>query len=60
MASAPPPTTMRGEEEGGSMKVCQNFVVTNFFFKFCQDKLLWVELKINGGVIIITILLLCK
>ena len=40
------------------MKICQNFVVTKFFFlHLWQDKPLWVELKANEGVILITILL---
>ena len=34
------------------MKICQNV-----FLHLWQDKPLWVELKINGGVIFITILL---
>ena len=40
-----------------NLKICQNFLVTIFFFYLWQDKLLWVELKIYGGVIFITILL---
>ena len=35
-----------------NLKICQNF-----FLHLRQDKLLWVELKIHGGVIFMTILL---
>ena len=39
------------------MKICKYFVVTKFFHNLWQDKPLWVELKTNGRVIFITILL---
>ena len=38
------------------MKICQNFMVANFFLTFVGDKSLWGELKIYGGVIFITTL----
>ena len=50
-----------GERRGGECDLVWQFAKIlwwqTFFLNFCQDKLLWVELKINGGVIIITILL---
>ena len=53
IVSAPAPITIGWL----NLKICQNFVVPNFFLHFWQDKSLWVELKIYGGVIFITILL---
>ena len=53
MVFAPPPITMGWF----NLKICQNFVMTKFFFHLWQGKPLWVELKTNGGVIFITILL---
>ena len=62
MVSAPPPTTMMGGEGGGGgsyliWKFAKILWWQNFFLHLWQDKPLWVELKTNGGVIFITILL---
>ena len=56
MVSAPPPITMVG---GGDLiwKFTDILRLQNFFLHLWQNKLLWVELKTNGGVIFITILL---
>ena len=59
MVSPSPPITM-GEEEGGGdliWKFAKILHWQNFFLHLWQDKPLWVELKTNGGVIFITILL---
>ena len=57
LVSAPPIITIWGGGGKGwlNMKICRHFV--NFFLHLWQDKPLWVELKTNGGVIFITILL---
>ena len=40
---------------GLNLKICQNFVGTNFFLTIVEDKPLWGELKLyGGGVIFIT------
>ena len=54
MVSVPPPITMG---EVTYIKICQNFVMRNFFLYLWENKPLWVELKTNGGIIFITILL---
>ena len=52
MVSAPLPCHYNG---GLNLKICQNFVGTNFFLGLCRDKPLWGELKLyRGGVIFIT------
>ena len=56
IASAPPPITMRGvgvclgmgRGIGVTMKICQNFVVTNFFLHFWKDKPLGVIQKVRS------------
>ena len=48
MVSSPPPITMGWFY----LNICQNF-----FLHLWQEKPLWVELKIHGGVIFITILI---
>ena len=55
MVSAPPPIVM----VGGDLiwKFAKILWWQNFFLHLWQDKPLWVELKTNGGVIFITILL---
>ena len=53
MVSIPPSITIGWL----TSKTCQNFVATKFFLHLWQDKPLWVELKIYGGVIFITMLL---
>ena len=53
MVSTSPPITMGSL----NLKICQNFAVANFLIPLWEDELLWVELKIYGGVIFITILL---
>ena len=60
MVSAPPPITMAWREgERGDLiwKFAKILWWQNFFLHLWQDKPLWVELKTNGGVIFITILL---
>ena len=48
MVSPPPPPTP--QLKWGDLKICQNFVGTNFFLKFVGgDKPLWGELKLYGG-----------
>ena len=55
----PPPSHY--SEEGGEGDAIWKFANIlpwqNFFLHLLQDKPLWVELKTNGGVIFITILL---
>ena len=34
---------------GLNLKICQNFVGTNFFLTIVEDKPLWGELKLYGG-----------
>ena len=60
MVSALPPITVgRGEVRGGDViwKFAEILWWQNFFLHLWQDKPLWVELKTNGRVIFITILL---
>ena len=53
MVSVPPSITIGWF----NFKTCQNFVATEFFLYLSQDKFLWVEFKIYGGVIFITMLM---
>ena len=54
MVPAPPPITIGG---GEGLNFAQILWWQNFFIYLWQDKPLWVELKTNAGVILITILL---
>ena len=57
IVSAPPPITMGAEEGDLIWKFAKILWWQNFVLHLWQDKLLWVELETNGGVIFITILL---
>ena len=57
MVSAPPPITMVGGEGRRGDLIWKFLWWQNFFLHVWQDKPLWAELKTNGGVIFITILL---
>ena len=52
MVSAPPPITMGWL----NLNICQKFMIAIFFLHLWQDKPLWLELEMYGGVLFITTL----